>query len=228
MKYIFKSFLFLCCSLSFCFAGVKETFRQEFEANVIKLKSLHEQISHLKEADYETYFGRSVKRPNQAEKAKHLLFCSQRGARYYFEESASWNLVASGFSEEEMLSQLSFKLYCIHVPLLQNLYDEVARVAHIEPTAAYLNDLEQCIKAVNIFPTYFSDQIEATFALFLKVKPNGKDGLLTNYSVHLNENDWFLIQRRQIRNILNRLNLLDVEKLSLPQAYKESLQGEIV
>lgn len=227
MQYILKSFFFLCCSLSFCFAGVKEDFRQELEGSVAILKSLDEKISHLEEANYKTYFGQAVKRPDQVEKAKNLFAYFQRAAKGYFEESAHWNLMHEKVSEEQILSQYSFLVFRHHLPLLKNLYDEIHRVASIEKTSAYLHDLNQCAEAANIYPKYFTLR-ESTYVSFLRITQNGKYGLLKQYSVQLNENDWFLIQRRQMRNILNRLSQLDLEKLLLPEIYKERLQHEII
>jgi chemotaxis methyl-accepting protein methylase len=110
VKYILKSFFFLCCSLSFCFAGVKEDFRQELEGSVAILKSLDERISHLEEANYETYFGQAVKRLGQVEKAKELFSCFQRGESGYFRESAHWDLMHIKLSEEEVLSKYCFMI----------------------------------------------------------------------------------------------------------------------
>ena len=55
MKVILRALCVLYCSMSFCFAGSMEEFKEDFETSVTKLSALKDKINSLSESDWQEY-----------------------------------------------------------------------------------------------------------------------------------------------------------------------------
>lgn len=112
MNIVFKSFFILCCSLSFCFAGVGDDFIQDFERNANTLKQIKEKIENLTENKHKEYFCNSEGGVDQFNKA-HLLF------KFSEEQTRTLLQAQIGYSEEDAgkIRARSFLIYCKQLPL---------------------------------------------------------------------------------------------------------------
>ena len=216
----------LCCSLSFCFAGTGEEFKQDWTSSITILKNLKHKMDALQESDHGQYFAKEDVSERQLDRAKTLFRHSLNSTEHYLQDlvrTSQINVACSSQANEETTGKFAFQYYCLQLPIIKNLYDEQALA---QPHSPYFTDLERCIESVNFYSKHFT-LTEETMAYFSKIQPNGKRGGLKNYAVYFNENDWFFLQRRQVRSILSRLNQMDLDKLHLPANYKEYLQIEI-
>ncbi|MBY0501277.1 MAG: hypothetical protein K2P93_04675 [Alphaproteobacteria bacterium] len=223
MKCFVKSLVIFFASLSFCYASIGENFKQDFEDNLKTLQHLKTKIESLKEKDYEDYFGEANVSEDQFEKALFLFRFSEQYTRGL--------QVQTGLSseDEENIRARSFLLYCKQLPLIKNLYNEKARLLR---HSAYSTDLQQCIEAVNFYPKYFAKKHE-TASSFLKMEKHKTLGIrsakakLDWYAVYLHKYDWTFEQKKQALNITHRINQLDIEKISLPEGYKNALKRHL-
>ena len=217
MRIIFTILFILCCSLSSCFAGVGDDFAQEITHKVAQLRSLYERSQDLNESNTEEYFGKKYVNDTQVEKTKELFRLCYLNMDS-FAKQKNW----TALSEDE-LGQALFPAYCRQVYLIKNLYTEKSKA---QLGSIYCKDTEQGIESLDIYHRYFPKTIDI-MSSFLSIEQNGRKNGLTKYFVRLNDADWYLTQRRNARNFLNRLSLLDLEQLALPEKYKRCLQEEI-
>lgn len=225
MKAISYILFFLYCSVSFCFAGSMEEFKEDFESSVTKLSALKDKINSLSESDLQEYLEETYSSFDAnilQETIRELFNKCYSLTKEHHTFSIESNLFDSLLKDNpKRQGQASFTLYCRAIPLLKNLYDKKMRA---RPNSSYSIDLEECIKALSFYPKYFTNTQEILLS-HLKIERIKKKGILDEYAVRIDERRIFFDFRRAGRYALNKIALFEnnLEEFNLPTAFREML-----
>jgi hypothetical protein len=213
--------IFFLCALLFslvCEASSIEEFEINLSTRLTKLNQSHEDIKLIAEEDYSSYRNKEVKKHNNLDAFKRFYgFCTETINNY----SKDWPRKKTSISNEGELADHLFIKYCRTFNYIKELQNYKAQFLPESLGATYVST---ALHAFNIFQDYFSEAARYLVDfLIIEPKKRGIDNIQT-YQIRLNYFDVFFYQKRKAKNIMAIFERTDLEKLELPELYKQYLQ----
>lgn len=228
MEWFMKELFFILWSFVFfvpsCFGNIIEDFKRDSFESLNTLKQINESIKQLDDKESKSYFG-EVAAARRFKQARTLFEQAEKSINSYHNQILS---LLDGVTTPKELSLRLFLPFCHQFYLIKGFH-------HLRDTSKEdslcKKHTEDSLKAFSIYEKYWTDD-ESILFTYLNIEPAKKrpDGI-QRYSLHVDEKAHFLFVKKTMRNITNRIEILNgffqLNNLLLEKRYKQELLQQL-